>query len=201
MVTEKSIEAYPLSWPPGFPRTRIPKRHAQFDQVLTFGRARDQMIEELKRLRATDIVISSNIPLRKDGIPTADFQRRIIKDHGVAVYFRMKDKPRVLACDRWDRIEHNVRAITLTVEALRGLDRWGASDILERAFMGLTALPAPEQWWDILGVPPQQDIAVIEAVYKSKMRQAHPDNGGSHEKAQKLNWAIAEARRAHGEVA
>lgn len=190
------MEAYPLNWPAGFPRSKTPQR-SQFAPV-AFAIARDELLAELRRLGARDVVLSSNIPLRKDGYPTADFERRRIHDHGVAVYFRRNGKPQVLACDRWDRVEHNLRALARSIEALRGLTRWGASDILERAFLGMTALPAPEQWWSALGVGENASLAEIEAAFRSRMKQAHPDVGGSEGQAAKLNWAIAEARRARG---
>ena len=41
------IEAFPLSWPMGWPRTRL-QVEARFN--LTFGRARDDLLEEIGRL-------------------------------------------------------------------------------------------------------------------------------------------------------
>lgn len=185
------ISAYPLQWPQAYPRSKS-RGTPQFKS--TFGRSRDELIEELRRLGATEVILSSMIPVRGDGLPYADFERRIITDPGVAVYFKWKGSQRVLACDKWQRVEHNVHALKLSIEAMRGLDRWGASSILERAFTGFTALPAPEQWWDVLQVDPQGPLTSAEARYKMMIRLAHPDAGGSEQKAAKLNWAIARAR-------
>lgn len=46
-----------------------------------------------------------------------------------------------MACDKWTSVGDNMRAIGLAVEALRQLKRCGASEILDRAFMGFAALP------------------------------------------------------------
>src|SRR6185312_12512303 len=96
----------------------------------------------------------------------------------------------VLACDRWDKIEDNMRSIELTIDAMRGMERWGCSDMLNRAFTGFTALPEPpkaKSWQDVLGT---SDPTRAEDQYKQLMKTAHPDLGGSHERAQELNKAI-----------
>lgn len=81
----------------------------------------------------------------------------------------------------------------------RGMERWGCSDMLNRAFTGFTALPAPQAeqpWHEVLGVDPRDSIAVIETMYKAKMKRAHPDLGGSVAQSQALNKAIELARQA-----
>lgn len=39
---------------------------------------------------------------------------------------------------------------------------------------------------------------MAEANYRTRARQAHPDNGGSHERMAELNAAIDEARKELG---
>jgi hypothetical protein len=46
------------------------------------------------------------------------------------------------ACDRWDSVADNVQAIRKTIEALRGIERWGTGDMVQRAFAGFVALPS-----------------------------------------------------------
>ena len=70
-----SAEAFPLQWPAGWPGL-IPGyresdrrfRGATYGE-LTIGRTRDQLLNELKLLGARDVVISSNLQLRQDGLP------------------------------------------------------------------------------------------------------------------------------------
>jgi hypothetical protein len=165
----------------------------------TFAQARDALLAEVRRLGASQLVLSTNAPLNRDGLPRGDLGR--LKDPGVALYFTWRGAPRVLACDQYVRIEDNMRALELSIDAMRGLERWGASDMLNRAFTGFTALPAPEQWWDVLDVRPDCSLEVAEMNYRARIVGAHPDLGGSHDLASKLNWAIAEARRAKGRAA
>lgn len=189
-------EAFPLSWPAGYPRTQSRTR-SQFKPI-GFQRACDQLLHELSLMGATNVILSTNQPIRKDGMPYAN--ERLLKDPGVAVYFIRRGRGQVLACDCWDRIEHNIHALELSIASIRGLGRWGASDILERAFMGFMALPAPpgpppKTCWEILEIPPWSSLAQIEVAYLALIRVAHPDRvGGSTERAQEITAARDEAR-------
>lgn len=186
------MNAYPLTWPDAYPRTQN-RRAAKFGKA-SFAIYRDSLLAELKRMGAREIILSTNVPLRGDGLPYADFERRRITDPGVAVYFKWKGSQKVLACDRWTTIEDNLHALELSIEAMRGLERWGVSSILERAFTGFTALPAPETWWTALGVNESCSLEEAESVYRDRIKKAHPDVGGSEYRASKLNWAIERAR-------
>lgn len=134
------VEAYPLSWPAGWPRSKYPQS-ARFDT--SFTSARDGLFREIKLLGGTHVVLSSNLSLRRDGIPLAG--QRQPSDKGVAVYFYRRGKQMAFACDRWNKIEDNIRAVAKTIEAVRGIDRWGASEMMERAFTAFEALPSPRK--------------------------------------------------------
>lgn len=193
--------AYPLHWPLGRPRASQRKR-ASFNAKSDNGRytetksvsmagARERLQRELDLLRAGSIVLSTNVELRLDGQPRSG--QRTPADPGAALYFTLKGKPTVLACDRWDRVEDNIVAIAKHIEALRGMDRWGVGT-LEQAFAGYQALPEPEQWWQVLGVKPTATADEIDAAWRAKMQTAHPDRGGSHDEAARLNRAREQGR-------
>ena len=166
-------QRYPLTWPAGWPRTPTWKRgHSPFK--VTPDQAYRELMQELGRLGARDVIISSNLKLRQDGAPYATQPRN--DDEGIAVYFRRKGQDVVLACDKFAKREANMRAITKTIDAIRGIERWGSSDMMERAFTGFTALPAPggtAHWRDVL------DPEDPEASYRRLRAQYHPDRGGS----------------------
>ena len=195
-------ERFPLDWPEAYPRTKHRSR-AQFKA--SFGAAIHQIMRELRLMHVStaQTVISTNQPLRNDGMPYS--AQRIISDPGVAVYFKRKGQEVVICCDRWDRIEDNLRAVALTVEAMRGMERWGASDALDRVFRGFTALPAPEAfrnekpWWEVLGVDETWPLGAIETIWKQKAKDAHPDRGGDPAVMLELNRAMECAREAKTE--
>jgi hypothetical protein len=190
----KGVEAYPLHWPDGWKRTRNPER-SRFKTG--FGDARQYLFDELSRMGARGIVLSTNVALRNDGMPRAN-TAPAGGDHGVAVYFERRGKRMVFACDKFDRVYDNMYSIAKTVDALRGIERWGASDMMERAFSGfkqLAAENAGESWWSLLGVEAGASLEEIEAGYRRELKKAHPDTpGGSHEAMQRLNLARDQAR-------
>lgn len=187
-----TIEAYPLQWPAGWTRTPLAKRDTG-NFTVTLAKARDGVSKEIARLGGKFPVISSNLMLRLDGLPYAN--QRQPEDPGIAVYFEYKGKPMCFACDRYVRIEANLRAIELTIAALRGIERWGASDMMERAFTGFAALDhAPEQqWWDVLCVHRNASRDVIEMAYRRMRSEHHPDRGGDPEKFRAVQKAYEDA--------
>lgn len=188
------IEAFPLSWPMGWPRTAYPKV-SRFD--VTFAQSRDGLMEQIRLLGGRLPILSTNVALRRDGLPYANQSEP--SDRGVAVYFEWKGQQRVFACDRWDRVKDNIRALEKTIEAIRGIERWGASDMLDRAFSGFTALPAPgakRNWREVLGIGPgvvPVTAAIVEDQFRRLAKKHHPDAGGSHELMSELNEARAAA--------
>lgn len=188
---------YPLTWPHGWKRTKNPGP-SQFKTEP--GRATEGLTNELLRLGASKVIISSNAQYRNDGMPYA--RQANIQDCGVAVYFKRKGKDMVLACDTYWNLHDNIHAIAKTIEALRSIERWGASDMLEKAFTGFTALPAPivagmkRDWQVVLGL---QDILQpraddVQKAYRRLASQFHTDKpGGDHNKMAELNAARDEA--------
>jgi hypothetical protein len=190
-------EAFPLSWPVGWPRAKKLAR-ARFGlkgQGTTLYVARARLQDELRRLGAAAVAISSNVPVRQDGLPYSKAAEPA--DHGVAVYFQIAGEPRVLACDKWDRVADNLVALSLHVESIRGQLRWGVGSI-EQAFGGYKALPAVPTWSEVLGVAPNAEWGQIERKRRELLERHHPDRGGDSSKAAEVNQAFSEARAARG---
>lgn len=174
-----SHEAYPLSWPPGWPRHKGQRDSDRRFNGPTYrwDRVFRGLQEELKRIGASpiSIVVSTNQPVRGDGLPYA--QQRNISDPGVAVYFWRKKKQMVMAQDRFDTVIGNMRSLTMAIEGLRQMERHGGATMLERAFDGFAALPPPDDCWSELGLAhiPRINIgeATIRNAFHNKVRQLH----------------------------
>ena len=204
------IEAYPLQWPPGYPRTRTPStsRFGAYDwsgrNSLTLHVALDEVSEEVrlllrkKSLREGDLIISTNMRWRKsDGGIYA--KEKEPDDSGVAVYFQLDGEMRCIPNDRWKTVRENLHAIALSIGALRGLERWGSREMVSTAFRGFHALPAPaSDWRGILGVEPEAVREEIRAAYRREIKKAHPDAGGSDERMRAVQQAFDEARKEVG---
>ncbi len=104
------------------------------------------------------------------------------------------------ACDRWAKIEENIQAIRHTINALRGIARWGSGDMLEAAFTGFQALPSPtstdRSWWDVLECRADSLLETVQLNYRRLARDHHPDNGGSTARMSEINAAWNEAKKA-----
>jgi hypothetical protein len=191
------MEAFPLHWPLGYKRT--PRRiHSRFK--VTMDRSQRYLHNELKRLGARNIVVSTNIPVRLDGGLYADWMNRKIEDPGVALYFSYKGKDVVMCCDTYDKIWENVYALGKAIEAIRAIDRYGVSEFMERAFTGFRELPAGDyvesksvSCYDILGIEKNATEAEIKAAFFAKAKEAHPDKGGTPDQFDRLNKAKEEA--------
>lgn len=206
------IERYPLNWPQGWPRTLVgQQRRAQFvhyGKRLTIFQGAERVMEELKRLgvNENDVVISTNVRTRLDGMPRSD--QKEPDDHGASVYWRDLAAPgnpmRCMAIDRYTSVADNLAAIAATLEALRAIERHGGAPILDRAFTGFTALPekASMPWREVLKV--QASVKPTSEYIKNRFRelahQHHPDRGGDADKFRELvaarDQALAELQEA-----
>lgn len=187
------IEAYPLQWPAGYHRIARPTNSHKF-YAQSFGTELHSLMEELRRMKATGVVVSTNVPIKADGNAYATYPK--VSDPGVAVYFSVNNKAMAICCDKWNTVEANLRALSMSVDAMRGLDRWGVSQIMERAFMGFKALPekaASFPWWDVLGVSRDCTRKDVQTAYKKNVRAHHPDNGGDPAKWLALQEAYEQA--------
>lgn len=200
-------QAYPLQWPEGWPRTAPARRTYNWQlKRATVDGARRHLYNQLRMLGARSIVLSTSVPLRNDG----EFYATMRPENGevgVAVYFRLRDKPMAMARDAFDNIAQNMRSLGLAVEHLRGLERHGGSQMMERAFTGFSQLPPPGgmsapdvDWRSELGpfaedMPNFEILALAEARYRNKAKSTHSDAGGSDGEMIRLNLAIAQARK------
>ena len=206
--------AYPLSWPIGWKRTAANYRSTarfsrarrqnyngklEFARPLTINEAVDRLQAELDRIGARQVVLSSNLELRLDGQPRSG--QREPSDPGAAIYWTTADKQnRALAIDIYDRVADNIAALAATIEAMRAIERHGGAVVMERAYTGFTALPAPTErdWQAVLELqalltPTRDDV---EKAYRRLASLRHPDKGGSNEGMAELNRARDEALEA-----
>jgi hypothetical protein len=213
------IPAYPLQWPAGWPRTpfgaqalgkfgTMKQRQGQGYDIrhsITLAGATARVLAELARMGIDrqDVVISTNILLRLDGLPRSG--QRAPRDPGAAVYWETRKRERmVMAIDQYTKVEQNLAAIAATLEAMRAIERHGGAQILDRAFTGFTALPAPSgrrKWRDVLEVPAGWNVCLddVKDRYRRLARQRHPDRAnGSDEAMSELNVALMEAEKELG---
>lgn len=186
-----SINAFPLTWPHAFPRSKLRERGA-FKTTL-IGALKN--VEDSLRKFATDsgkklesIVMSSNVTL---GVQRPD-------DPGVAVWFTWDGLGVCIAVDRYLTVESNLQAIHHIIEARRVELRHGTLALVRATFQGFLALPAPttaRTWREVLGfgLRDAPTEAVITAAYRRLRSEHHPDKGGSAARFDEVERAYREA--------
>lgn len=159
---------------------------------------------ELRLLRARNVVIQLDLreeDIRLDGLPRANARPSTPR---VILSCETPDGPLSFPCDTWNDWQDNVRAIALTLEHLRAVDRYGVTKHREQ-YTGWRALPgagassvaSSAEWaaqfiasasgkevWGILDDP---DYAAD--AYRLAAKRLHPDAGGSTEAFQRLQEA------------
>jgi len=213
---------YPLQWPLGWKRTLPGQRqrgtfakrgysssgsYRPLNDV-TVAEACGRLLAELKRMGISDqdVVISTNVRTRLDGLPYSN--EREPEDPGAAVYWRDAGRDRCMAIDGYSRVAQNIAALAATIEAMRAIERHGGAAILDRAFTGFTALPAPivagmkRPWREVLNFPPGAipDRDQLQRRFRELASKRHPDAGGSDGAMAEVNAARDEALQEIGGV-
>jgi hypothetical protein len=197
-----NVTAYPLQWPAGWERTPRARIHWSRFEKPSMEKAASEVFKQLRMMGVGNwnIIISTNIKVRADGIPYS--AQKQPDDKGVAVYFKRKNKDVVFAADGYDRVEDNVWAIAKSLEALRAIERYGVAQVMDRAFSGFAALPekaSSRLWYDVLGIDGHASTEAVLAKYKQLAKLLHPDqNGGASEGFHELQTAMDQFKKIRG---
>ena len=206
-MIEEPIQAYPLAWPPGWKRTQPQSRErARFYRHdvryengkkreyicdLTVANGVERVLEQLDLMSVPEhhIRISTNVQTRRDGLPRSGAAEP--GDPGAAVYWTApRGQRRCMAIDFYHRVADNLAAIAATLNAMRAIKRHGGAAILDRAFTGFRALPAPEQWWQVLGLSTDHPTEEqIQAAWRELAKNHHPAVGGDEARMARSNAA------------
>jgi hypothetical protein len=167
-------------------------------KAVTITVAVERLEDQLTRLNADHPILSTNLELRLNGQPRSG--QKDPEDSGAAVYFTLKGKRTVLACDKWVRVADNVAALAAHIRAIRSVENYGVGT-LEQAFRGYQAIEdytSGIPWRRILGYKDGEhpDLIEVEKRFRARARDVHPDmTGESHLQMAQLNQAMSEARK------
>jgi hypothetical protein len=187
-------------WPGERTRSRL---RAKFK--VTYTRSLDLLESELQKLRAQDIIIQvdglSLQDIRNDGWPRSTWNPGRYSDTGVIVSFKTPKGQMSFPCDRFTSWQDNIRAIALSLEALRTVDRYGVTRGHEQ-YQGWLRLEAPPNGHmdkeqsaafiaGILQISPAEVLQnPAEHIRNAKFR-THPDRGGDLDKFTKITQTQA----------
>lgn len=206
----------PLVWTG--PRTPANQRRSRYQFKAPWSATLDLLDRELVQLDASEVVIEADFreqDLRVDGMPRANARQPEFP--GVKISFNAPGIGRVeYGTDAYELWQHNVRAIALSLEALRAVDRYGTTRGRQqytgfKAIGGGTPMPTSrittrEQaatWLSEQAIEsPLSGRSVVTAqdilsggraryAYRLAAQRLHPDAGGTTELFQRLQQAKA----------
>lgn len=169
----------------------------------TYVKAFAHLHYELRRIGATEVVIEHGYrpeQMRLDGKPYADAK----PEHRQArLSFKVKGMPLRFFQGGSDEFALNIYLISLTLERLRAVKRYGCTED-DQQYRGFAALPpgrsiVAAEWpsadeamrWlcRTAGVVEGGALGLLDQVYPQAATRAHPDRGGSNELMAKVNRA------------
>jgi DnaJ-domain-containing protein 1 len=182
-----------IDWPAGFERTpadeRGPKR--QFDTSLS--EAFDHLETHLRRSDIEDYRYSFDAQSRKaDDRP---YSRANPDDPGFVLRWTKDGGQFAIACDAHSRLRDNVHEVGKYVAEKGRMSRRPATT--GRSEFANARLPSGDDETvvasapphDVLEVSPDADPSVVEAAYRAKIKEVHPDNGGDRDEFQRVKRA------------
>lgn len=189
----------------------------------TYTGTRDLLLYEAERLDAHEVIVRLAVSEREIIRDGSRLYANIAPEHpGVLVALTLPGGDVLsLHCDLYRdnrRIKgwgDNLRAIALSLEALRALDRWGATQ--GRQYAGFQALPAGPETGNGQPTPTEAALfiarhsgstdpsllanllitepAALAAAYRAALKRLHPDHGGDAELFVRLQDAHAVLQR------
>jgi hypothetical protein len=197
------LQARPIDkWPREYTKNR---KRSQFKAP--YGDTMRLLDQELRHLGAKGVVLLMALreqDIRLDGRPKANTSA---SHPGVILSFETKNGPMRFPCDKFDRWDDNLRAIALSLEALRKMDRYGVTASGEQ-YTGWKALPPPASGIhtvstaratieSVSGKVDWANATTAAAAIRTAIIATHPDSGGDAEKFKAVAAAakvIQEAR-------
>lgn len=203
ILTFRAVMTQPKEWKPAWQPRPTPPWGA------TYNRTLEDLDRELSHLGGRDPFLQLMLEpkdLRLDGQVRAG----AIPDHpGVILTFDTKTLGSMTySTDRFVHWHYNLRAITLTLDRLRAIERYGAVaasqqyagfrelgsgiPLGERVVETMTAAEAALVLTDGIwqgGRTPDDVKPMVEFLYREQAKRVHPDNGGTDEGFRRLTMA------------
>lgn len=189
-----------------------PRRRKRAQFRATYQRTLQDLDRELEAIqgRARNVILAAGFPpskIRRDGFPYSGAR----PEHpAVTLHFEINGQPAAFPCDTFETFEDNLRAIVLSLEALRAVDRYGVTRNQEQYKGWLRLEAAKSDPAEVLRKANRtlgwsaDDIRAaskenLHAIYRAAMANVHPDRpGGSHEATVAVQQAYQDLRKQRG---
>jgi len=202
---------------PGDKTKSYQRKKSPFDSA--YSKTLDLLERELKALQAREILVQAYFArehIRNDGWPKSNARP---SEPGVILTFQFKNPHKLetntvsMPCDRFTDWESNLRAIALSLEALRKVNRYGVTRNGEQ-YRGWQQLPPAEEAPKPMTVREAASIIGLESGMQDEflmhyvthyeravplaIKAAHPDKGGTADRIRRVLAARAVLNQFHG---
>ena len=155
--------------------------------TVDLDRTKRQIVEEFRRWKkggyGSSDVSEHDFPMRLDR-----------NDTNASVRFVLRGKPITVECNSQYYLRDNMRCIFYAVHAMRMNEKRGIADTMANAYLQLNAPATTRDPYEVLGLRPDADMALVEVAHKTLAKTRHPDKGGSDEAMKELNEAFEHIR-------
>jgi len=182
-----------VDWPAGWKRTPDTERETGRKFQASLGNTTKELAAEMRRMDVDDWRASiGNQHTKSNGLPQYNANP---DDPGFVLRWTEGDEQFAVACDAYDRLRDNLRAVYLWVHETRMRSqrpvRTGDSEFAAaRLPAGDEAAVAHQRPpHEVLGVSPDAPDAAVRGAYRGLLKERHPDQGGSTEAMKELKAA------------
>jgi DnaJ-domain-containing protein 1 len=183
-----------LQWPTGFERTPASERERNRQFTASIASTTKDLEREMRRLDPSEWRASiGNEHTKSNGLPLHNANP---DDPGFVLRWTKEGEEFAVACDAYTRLRDNLRTVYLWVHETR-MRSQRPVETGESEFAA-ARLPHPDDVDAVAGAPPphaelgvprEAEDAEIRSAYQERVKEAHPDNGGSQQEFKRVRRA------------
>jgi hypothetical protein len=185
-----------LDWPQGWDRTPAAERERTSKFSASRGDTTEALATEMERMdvdRWRAETGSGSSHTKSNGLPKYSANPN---DPGFVLRWTKEGTDHAVACDAYASLDANLRCVYLWVKQTRitgerpvrtGSDQFAAAQLPSgEGEDAITTRPPPHE---VLEVSPEASPGVVQAAYRERVKEAHPDQGGSQQEMKLVQWA------------
>lgn len=184
-----------IDWPAEFERTDPSDREPYSGGFrVTRSTAFQNILNELAKWDGvTDVQLDSGAEHTKRN-PNKPYANASFDDPGVVVRFSKDGEDMAAACDRWDSPRDNAQDLAKYLNETRMQEQRGtvtAQSEYEKLRLpsGDDATAAAPPAHRVLGVDRDASRSEVQEAYRERVKETHPDNGGTQEQFERVREA------------
>ena len=118
---------YPLNWPSYIPATALRQQRSDngFSTNMTLSDVLLFLDEELSSAGIKQAVLYSDY----EQINIERLRKKIGNRTGTCLHIKYRERNYIIACDRWQKLDHNIYALHLAFRQWANMEKWGIANM------------------------------------------------------------------------